>query len=218
AVLPAGISPGDELLDVLRAEINVKTVQFLQSADALVELSAQPNFRALGQRFGARTAQAAERIRALSTDVLRAFQSGEPLVMELDGETHELSPEDFTIVEAARGDLVVESDGGTTAALDPTVDAELRLEGMARELVNRIQRLRREAGLEVSDRIRLGVAGDEAIVEAGRRHRDFIARETLAVEFEVGSEIDAAGYTAMRELEIDGLGARIALAVARTTE
>jgi len=214
AVLPAGVAPGDELLAVLRAELNVKAVQFLQSAATLVALSAQPNYRALGPRFGARTAQAAERIRALPAEVLRGFRRGEPVVIELDGERHELSPEEFTVVEEARGDLVVESGGGVTVALDPTVDAELRLEGVARELVNRIQRLRREAGLEVTDRIRLAIGGDGEVVEAARRHEAFIAGETLATAYTADPAWEAVGYTVMRTVDVDGATARIGLAKA----
>src|SRR5690606_36055752 len=135
-------------------------------------------------------------------------------VIELDGERHELSPEEFTVVEEARGDLVVESGGGVTVALDPTVDAELRLEGVARELVNRIQRLRREAGLEVTDRIRLAIGGDGEVVEAARRHEAFIAGETLATAYTADPAWEAVGYTVMRTVDVDGATARIGLAKA----
>jgi len=91
------------------------------------------------------------------------------------------------------------------------VDAELRLEGMARELVNRIQRLRREAGLEVTDRIRLAVGGDAEVVEAAKRHEAFIAGETLATAYAADADWTEAGYTVVRTFEVDGSEARIGL-------
>ena len=89
----------------------------------------------------------------------------------------------------------------------------LRLEGLARELVNRIQRLRKDAGLQVSDRIRLGIDGGEAIRTAAERHREYIAGETLATTLDVGGT-DAAGNGTWREMDVDGMPARIALSVA----
>src|SRR5690606_18988363 len=106
-----------------------------------------------------------------------------------------------------------EADEGYVVALDPTIDEALRLEGLARELVNRIQRLRRDEDLDVSDRIRLGLDGGAAVLAAAGAHRDFIARETLATDQRIGREMAGAVYTAARESELDGLPARIALAV-----
>ncbi|HEX7120143.1 MAG TPA: isoleucine--tRNA ligase [Longimicrobiales bacterium] len=214
AVVPRGPAPGEAALAVVRDELNVKIVRFLDAAEELVELKAKPNFRALGPKFGPRTALAADAIRQIAADRLRAFQRGEPLTIVVDGEGFELEAGEFEIVEEARGDFVVEAAEGYVVALDPTIDEALRREGLARELVNRIQRLRRDEALDVSDRIRLGVDGDEAVLAAAAAHGDFIARETLAAELRVGSESAAAVYTAERELELDGLRARIALAVA----
>ncbi len=214
AVVPKGVEPVPDVLAVVRDELNVKEVRFLAAAEELVELKAKPNFRVLGPRFGPRTAQAAEAIRQLTAERLRAFQRGEPLTIVVDGEGFEVTSEEFELQEEAKGDLVVEADEGYVVALDPTIDEALRLEGLARELVNRIQRFRRDEDLAISDRIRLAVAGDASVEEAASAHRGFIMRETLAVELEVGSETGGPGYTADREIELDGLRARIALAVA----
>jgi isoleucyl-tRNA synthetase len=100
-------------------------------------------------------------------------------------------------------------------ALDPALDAELRAEGMARELVNRIQRLRKDAGLEITDRIRVGIEGPEEVRDALRNFRDFIARETLALEV-MGDGLEGReGYETVREDEIDGAPVRLALSRAR---
>jgi len=178
-----------------------------------VTLRARPNFRVLGPRFGARTAQAAEAIRALPSERLLAFRRGEALTIVVDGEGYELTGEEFDVQEEAKGDLVVEADEGFVVALDPTITEALRLEGLARELVNRIQRLRRDEGLQVSDRIRLGIFGGSEIQAAAVAHREFIAGETLAVEVEVGGEPPVGGYDVVREVEVDGLAARIGFTV-----
>jgi isoleucyl-tRNA synthetase len=208
AVAPAGVELDDGLLEVLRDELNVKEVRFLAGTDELVRLEARPNFRTLGQRFGSRTQEAAAAIRALSADALRAFGVGEEVIVDVAGESHVLREDDLAVTEVARGDLVVESGEGFTIALDPTIDEVLRLEGLARELVNRIQRLRRDAGLDVSDRIRLWIDGDPDVRASVERHRDYIAGETLALELESGTRADSPHA---RQIALDDVAAVIAL-------
>ena len=123
-------------------------------------LEAKPNFRALGKKFGKRTPLAAQAVAAFGGEQLRAFLHGEPLVVSVEGDSHELGPDDLTIVRRASGSLVVQEDGGFFAAIDPTVTPELKLEGYAREVISRVQRMRKESGFAVSDRIRVrSVAG-----------------------------------------------------------
>ena len=122
---------------------------------------------------------------------------------------HELSEEEIELRQQARGDLIIEADGAYTLALDPSIDEELRLEGLARELVNRIQRLRRDSGLEVADRIRLSVAAGPDLEPAVEQFRDYIMAETLASEL-VRADVVEAGT----DVDLDGVTARIAIAVA----
>jgi isoleucyl-tRNA synthetase len=105
--------------------------------------------------------------------------------------------------------VVVRADGVVVAALDPALTAELRQEGVAREIVSRVQRLRRDAGYQLSDRIELWIAGDAALVDAARRHAATIAGDTLteAVRWD---EPPAAADVA-QTVEIDGLEARLAV-------
>jgi isoleucyl-tRNA synthetase len=201
----------NDLLDVLKEELNIKEVRFPDRAEDLLAYRATPNFRVLGKRFGGRTQQAAERIRALPSDALAAFRRGAPLAIELDGERFELSAEDIEIREEPRGELVVETDAGFTVALDTIVDNELRLEGIARELVNRIQRLRREAGFDVSDRIRLGIFGNSQVAESVERHGSAIARETLAVELKTGTAPSGDEYPNLSQVDLDGTAVWIGL-------
>jgi isoleucyl-tRNA synthetase len=214
AVTPGGRTLSGPLLDVLKDELNVKEVRFLDAAEDLVTLEGAPNFRALGQRFGSRTQEAAAAVRALSSDALSAFRAGEQVVIEVDGESHDLQPDELEVRQVARGELAVESGDGFTVALDPAIDEGLRLEGIARELVNRIQRLRRDAELDVSDRIRLWIAGDGDVQAALDRHADYVKDQVLAVALEPGAP---PGDAIEREVDLDGVGARIALEKTRET-
>jgi isoleucyl-tRNA synthetase len=210
AVVPLGTELSSDLLAVLRDELNVKEVRFLDNADELVRLEGKPNFRVLGQRFGSRTQEAAAAIRALAPSSLAAFGRGDEVVIDVGGEAHRLQPEDVEVVQVARGELAIESGDGFTVALDPVIDDDLRLEGLARELVNRIQRLRRDSGLDVSDRIDLWIGGDTDARKAAERHQDYIVGETLALSLELDGEPDQETVE-RREVELDDVGARIAL-------
>lgn len=213
AVIPEGVEATEDLLAILRDELNVRGVEFMDRAEELVSFSAKPSFKALGAAFGKRTPKVADAIRALDSAALAAFRRGEPLSVEAEGEAVTLAPEHLEIVQHAQGEFVVEAEAGFTLALDPTLTPELRAEGLAREVVNRVQKLRKDTGLEVSDRIRLGVFGDDAdLHDALRGFGDLVARETLAVELEVGSATDFAGYEADREVDLDGVSATLALA------
>ena len=125
-----------------------------------------------------------------------------------------VQPEDLTVVEEPLGNFVVESDEGFTVALDPAVDDELRREGVARELVSRLQRLRKDAGLAVSDRIRAGIFGPEEVQEAARTHEAYIAGETLALALDLGSAAQDGAFQAMQDIDLDGANVRIGLSKA----
>ncbi|MBW3571057.1 MAG: isoleucine--tRNA ligase [Gemmatimonadetes bacterium] len=212
AVVPDGYQVDDALLAILRDELNVRTVEFMHAAEELVTFSAKPNFKALGAVFGKLTPKVAEAIRGLESAVLAAFRRGEPLKVQADGEAFDVIAEHFDIVQSARGSFATADEAGFTVALDPTITPELRLEGLARELVNRVQNLRKETGLEVQDRIRLGIFGDGEILDVSREWGEFVAGETLATELETGSVTDFEGYDASREVDLDGVAGTVAIA------
>ncbi len=209
AVVPDA-APAAEVLALLIDEVNVKRVEFAASSEGLVKLSARPAFRALGRRFGKRTPEAAKRIRELGEEELSAVRGGGVARIEVDGEAVEIGGDEMEVVEEAREGWVVRSEGRCTVALDPALDEGLRREGLARELVNRIQRLRRDAGLDITDRIRLAVDGTEAVCAAAREHEAAIARETLAVGVEVGAGT-CEDRAVRREVVVDGEAAVLGL-------
>lgn len=174
------------LLEVLAREVNVKEVEVVGSDAELVELRARPNFRTLGKRYGKQTPLAAAALSRLDPSDLRRLEAGEPVTL-LDGEASWVyHPEDVTVERTVATDWVVASEGPFVAALDPRVTPELRREGLARELVNRIQRLRKDAGYEYTTRIRLAIDGGEAVRDAARFHGAYLQHETLARSLTVG--------------------------------
>jgi len=199
----------EELSPLLAAELNIKIVQFISSADDLVTLKARPNFRSLGKKFGKDTPLAAEAVQALSSEALAEFEAGKPLYVSVGNESRELSSEDLTVVRTASGDMVVKEEGGYFAALDSVVTHELRLEGLAREVVSRVQRLRKELGFAVSDRITLLVGGSAEIQEAVKAFQKWIADEVLALKVSVGEKID--GKHATHTFDLDGQSVEVAL-------
>ncbi len=209
AVVP-GAPPPDDVLALLVDEINVKRVEFAASSEGLVRLAARPAFRALGKRFGKRTPEAASRVRELGPEELHAVRGGGTVRVEVGGVAEEVGGDEMEVVEEARGGWVVRSEGRYTVALDPELTGALRREGLARELVNRIQRLRRESGLDITDRIRLGVGGTEAVCAAAREHEAVIARETLAVAVEVGDG-RMGDFAFRKETVVDAEGAVLGL-------
>jgi isoleucyl-tRNA synthetase len=201
----------DQLLELLRLEVNVKQAEVVSSDTDLVRLRARPNFRSLGKRFGKRTPDVAAAAARLSQAQLRAFETGESVSLELDGETITYLSEDLTIEREVTSDWIVKTDGPYVVALDPVIDDALKSEGFAREVINRVQRLRKEAGYEYTTRIHLWIDGDRVAIEALRSHVAFIEEETLARCLELGARAVAADLE--QALEIDGL--RLVLGVRR---
>ncbi|HXG70458.1 MAG TPA: isoleucine--tRNA ligase [Gemmatimonadaceae bacterium] len=199
----------EQLGPLLADEMNVKEVEFISSAGDLVILEAKPNFKALGKKFGKRTPLASEAVRALTSDALRDFEAGKPLFVSVENESKELGAEDLTVVRRASGEMVVKEEGGYFAALDPSITGELRLEGLARELVSQVQRMRKDSGFAVSDRIRLGVFASGEILQAVEAFREWIADEVLAVDVRTGEPTD--GNNAMQTIDLDGRSVQVAL-------
>ena len=185
-VVPRALEAGAAALaPLLQAELNVKAVVLAASADDLVTLSARANFRTLGKKFGKATPAAAAQVAALDAATLRAIERGDVVTITVDDVTQPLSAEDVVITRAATGDYVVAGDGVYLAAVDPVLTDALRREGTARELVSRLQRMRKEAGLAVSDRIRVRIGGAPSVIEAARGYEAWIAGEVLATSYEV---------------------------------
>jgi len=203
----------DELLALLQSEVNVRTVSPVASDADLVRLKAKPNFRAIGKRFGKRTQEAAAAVAALEPSALRDLEAGRTVMLHqkqgTDGgelvELGEVSVEEVQVEREVTSDWLVQSDGPYVVALDPVITDDLRAEGLAREVVNRVQRMRKDAGYEYTTRIRLWVAGDEQVQRAVTVHAAFIRDETLARELDVGGR--GAHPDLEQQVDLDGVTA-----------
>lgn len=199
------------MLPLLAQEVNVRQIEVVASDTDLVRLRARPNFRALGKRYGKRTPEAAAAAARLSAEQLRALEEGRSVTLNGDGEPYEYGPEDVTVEREVTSDWLVQSAGSFVAALDPVLTDELRAEGVARELVSRIQRLRKDAGYEYTARIAVWLQGPGAVLEVATAHAEFIRAETLARELHVGDPAPAHDRQEAVELE----GHRVTVSIAR---
>ncbi len=199
-----------ELLgELVHDELNVHALRFVSQADELAEVELKPNYRTLGPRFGKRMPLVAAAIAGL--DPARAAASlreGHTVAITVDGDDHELSADDVIISMKPLEGYQVEREGSHAVALELEIDDELRNEGWAREVVHAVQQARRDAQLEVSDRIVLTLDGDSELLDAARRHERYIATETLAVQvaYEVLDGVDP--------VLVDGRALRVGVAFA----
>jgi isoleucyl-tRNA synthetase len=199
-----------ERADLVTSELNIKELEFVSEESELVRYRLKPNYRALGPRFGKQMPQLAAAIEALDpTGVAQALADGREVGVNLNGHDHTLGPEDISLVMEPLEGYQVEAAAGHAVALALEVDDELRREGLAREIVHAVQGARREAGLEVTDRIALTLDGDAELLDAARAHEEHLAGETLATAVAYGPAEGAA------RAEIEGR--ELLVGVARVT-
>ncbi len=196
----------ERLADVVRSELNVKRLRFVDQADELGSYAVRPNYRTLGPRFGADMPMVAAAVEALEPDgVAATVRGGGAVGVSVGGTEHALGPDDLELRLLPLDGYQLEREGGHAVALELGIDDELRREGLAREVVRAVQLARQGAGLEVSDRIALGLGGDPELVEAARVHEDYVAGETLATSVAYG---DGSGAEPTR---IEGRELRISV-------
>jgi isoleucyl-tRNA synthetase len=194
----------ERFTSLVRDELNVKQLRFVGEADELGTWELKPNYRALGPRFGKRMPQVADAVAGLDAQRAAAIlREGGTVGIAVDGEEHSLALDDVQMVLQPLEGYQVERAGTHAVALNLELDDELIREGLAREVVRAIQNARKEAGLNVEDRIELELGGDEVVLESAREHRDYIAGEVLAIELSFngavgGSVVEVKG----RELRI----------------
>jgi isoleucyl-tRNA synthetase len=198
------------LLDLVAAELNVKQVGFAEGEAGLVGYRLAPNFRALGPQFGRDAQAVAAALRQapadLAAELAPRLRAGERVGLAVEGlGTVELGSEEVQVVEEPVTGWRVVRDGATTVALDLEVPPELRLEGLARDLVRAVQDLRKSAGLEVADRIELAVKADGEVADAVAAHRDYLLNETLATSLHTAPQGD--GHDT--RVEVDGHQVRL---------
>lgn len=187
-------------------ELNIREFGSLSSDDGkLCTLRAKANFRVLGKRLGARMKVAAAAIEALEPVRVAELRAGRPVTIDLDGESVSLGTEDVSVSVETRAPFDVETDGRFVLFLDTQLDDDLLAEGLLRELISRVNAMRKKAGLAVTDRIglRLDPGADPLLVAAIETNRAWIGEETLAPEVALGSAV-VGNVLATEDLDLGG--------------
>jgi isoleucyl-tRNA synthetase len=191
--------------DLLRGELNVKEVLFSTDEAAYVLLSLKPNLKTLGPRLGKQLNAMRQHLEELNRQPQKVVDL--LILLEEAGKVevmgHELVEADFLIDRGPKDERLIATDRGVTVLLDTHLTPELVQEGLARELINRIQRLRKEKGLQVSDRISLSITAEASLAGAAEAFRDYISRETLATSLTVQA-VDAAALNKETCVDIEG--------------
>ena len=170
----------DQVKDLILAEVNVKEMDYVTDASGLIHKRAKPNFKTLGKRLGKQMKAAADLIAAWGQDEIRQLEKTGRFVLEIEGIPCETTLEDYEILTEDIPGWQVATDNGITVALDITLSPELEAEGMARELVNRIQNIRKNRAFNVTDRIRIALQQHPAVAPAVQQFGAYICQETLA--------------------------------------
>ncbi|MCD6169219.1 MAG: isoleucine--tRNA ligase [Candidatus Latescibacteria bacterium] len=176
------------LESLLTEEINVKQIRFVQNTAELTTLKVKPNLKVLGPKWGKLTYRIAEAVNSLKPEQACLLSEGKDVQVKVDSQQVQLSPTDVEIIRVERENLVVESQGNLTVALDTTLTEELMDEGLAREFVHKVQNMRKEAGFEIADRIKIYYQSTERLEKALKSFEDYIKAETLCLEFQRGEE------------------------------
>ena len=195
-----------QMVDLLADELNIKEVLLVEDETDLSEVSYRPNFRALGPRFGKQMKEVGQRIGELTQQETEILKAGDKIAVA----GGEIGIEDVEVQRREKEGVVVAIDNNLGVGLDVQLDDELVAEGVAREIVNRVQNMRKDAGLEVSDRIRIGVQGKAGLLEVIGQHREYIAAETLALELSAGALPDSV--VLQQELQVNDYACTIAIA------
>ena len=165
---------------IIKAEVNVKEVALLPPDSNIIVKEVKPNYRVLGPKLGKKIKQVGKLLKELSQEQIKQLEQTGKIEFEIDGEKITLTTNDVEILSKDIPGWKVASDGKITIALDVEINEDLYLEGIARDLINRIQNLRKETGLEITDRIILTLTKNELVEKVLEKFEDYIKQEVLA--------------------------------------
>lgn len=191
---------------LILSEVNIKELEFIEDTTGVITKRIKPNFKTLGPRYGKQMKQISAKVAAFSQADIAQLERTDSWTTEIDGVKIEATAADFDITSEDMPGWLVTTEGKLTVAMDITLTDELRKEGLARELVNRIQNIRKDSGFEVTDKIRVAFEKNDALRAAVSAYRDYIASQVLAVEIlETESLTDAA----TQELDLDDMTVKV---------
>ena len=161
-------------------EVNVKEIEYITDTAGILVKRIKPNFKTLGPRFGKLMKELTRIIGDMDQEEIAAFEKEKGCEIEIGGERVQLTPDDVEIISEDIPGWLVANEGTITVALDINITEELRQEGVARELINRIQNIRKESGFDVTDKIEVLIENHELINRAVETHGEYIGSQTLA--------------------------------------
>ncbi|HLV14225.1 MAG TPA: isoleucine--tRNA ligase [Xanthomarina sp.] len=176
--------------DLIKHEVNVKEIELLEDASDILVKQIKPNFKTLGPRFGKDMKLIANAIVGFTSEDIKKIEQSSEIQVEINGKSITLGLEDVEIISQDIEGWLVANEGTLTVALDVIISEDLRREGIARELVNRIQNLRKDSGFEVTDKIDVQLQKDEKIVDAVQTNITYIKAETLTEKLEIIDQIN----------------------------
>ncbi|MGM0636606.1 MAG: isoleucine--tRNA ligase [Bacteroidota bacterium] len=179
-----------DVADLVKSEVNVKEIEFLDDTSGILVKSIKPNFKVLGPRFGKEMKFAAQAINQLEANDINTIEKQGEIELEINGEKTKINKEEVEITSEDIEGWLVASANGLTVALDVTLSDDLLKEGIAREMVNRIQNIRKDAGFEVTDQVAIQLKNTPKIKEAIEANLDYIKAETLTAELSFTNEIE----------------------------
>ena len=192
-----------EVEDLIKTEVNVKKVEYIDDTTGVIVKKIKPNFRELGQKYGSKVRHIAAAIKEFGQEEIGVLEKGSPLEIHVDDETIYVDIEDVEIMSEDIPGWLVASDGGLTVALDVNITEDLRKEGIARDLVNRVQNLRKDMGLEVQDKIIISIGKNEALInDALLANKEYICRETQALSLDIKEDLADGKLLEMDELKL----------------
>jgi len=178
------------VVDLVKHEVNVKEVELLEDASDILVKQIKPNFKALGPRFGKDMKLIANAIKNLNSEDIKQIEEKGELAIEINGKSINLEHDDVEITSQDIEGWLVANQGAVTVALDVTISEALKEEGIARELVNRIQNLRKDSGFELTDRIEVSLQAEDEIENAVKHNKEYIKLETLTDELHLVSRLE----------------------------
>jgi isoleucyl-tRNA synthetase len=191
--------------NLIAEELNVKQVEFHSDETAFVSLIAKPNFRVLGKKVGKLMNAVQKAVEKLPPKEQKQLLNGKEVSIKVEGETIVLTPEDVSVERQVKDNVIAGTEQDITVALDTVLNAELISEGIARELVNKINTMRREMDFAVIDRIHVKLQTAPEVKQAFEKHRDYICHEVLASDFAFekceGDAWDINGYPTMINIQ-----------------
>ncbi|WP_305150364.1 isoleucine--tRNA ligase [uncultured Duncaniella sp.] len=202
----------EAIMELVKSEINVKDLKIVGNDEGILVKSVKPDFKKLGPKFGKQMKAAAEIIKNLDAKAIATLERNGKLTFDLNGTPADLDIADVEIISEDIPGWLVANEGNLTIALDVTVTPELRREGIARDIVNRIQNIRKSRDYDITDRISLTFAPADATDDAIRDFADYISRQVLATSLEIAPIAD--GDESVEELNMDDITAKVRISLA----